>query len=86
MFLCTKYQREVDIVQVFALFVAVPPVIQVVQLIGELWYWFRGLSWVMNIAGPPPKRRSDDKNPPIGLPDLVRKDKRSRREEPYSDD
>ena len=32
-----------DDAQVFALFVAVPPVIEVTQLLGELWYWFREL-------------------------------------------
>jgi len=76
----------VDVSQVFALFVAVPPVIQMTQLLGDFWYWFRGIGWVQNIAGPPPKRRTDIKNPPIGLPDLVRKDKMQRREEAYSDD
>lgn len=74
-----------DVVQVFALFVAVPPVIQVTQLIGELWYWFRGITWVKAIAGPPPKYRTEAKNPPIGLPDLVKKNKRSQQEELYTD-
>jgi hypothetical protein len=58
------------------LFVAVPPVIQVAQLFGEAWYWFRALMWVQRIAGPPPKRRTEVKNPPLGLPDLVRKVKK----------
>ena len=77
--------EEADVFQVFALFVAVPPVIQVAQLLGELWYWFRGITWVQSIAGPPPIRRTEVKNPPIGLPDLVRKDKRSQKEEQHSD-
>lgn len=47
--------------QVFALFVAVPPFIQVTQLLGEVWYWFRGVSWVRRIAGPPPERRKNEK-------------------------
>lgn len=76
----------VDVVQVFALFVAVPPVIQVTQLAGHLWYWFRGITWVQRIAGPPPKRRTDPKNPPLGLPDLVPKEKRPQREEIRYDD
>ena len=76
---------EADVVQVFALFVAVPPVIQVTQLLGELWHWFRGITWVTKIAGPPPIRRTEVKNPPIGLPDLVRKDRRAQKEEQYSD-
>ncbi|KAF9781538.1 hypothetical protein BJ322DRAFT_1076750 [Thelephora terrestris] len=47
--------------QVFALFVAVPPLIQVTQLLGKTWYWFRGLSWVQRIAGPPPERPNETK-------------------------
>jgi hypothetical protein len=77
--------KKADVFQVFALFVAVPPVIQVVQLTGELWYWFRGITWVQRIAGTPTKRHSKVKNPPIGLPDLVPKENRSQREELYSD-
>lgn len=60
--------------QVFALFVAVPPVIQVTHLFGDGWYWFRGVTWVQNIAGPPPKRSTEFKAPPIGLPDLAPKE------------
>ena len=74
-----------DDAQVFALFVAVPPVIEVTQLLGELWYWFRGITWVRAIAGPPPKRRTDVKNSPIVLPDFVKKDERLQQEELYSD-
>jgi len=72
--------------QVFALFVAVPPVIQMAQLFEEGWCWFRGLMWVQKIAGPPSKRRAEDKNPPLGLPDLVRREKRLQRDESHSDD
>jgi len=73
--------------QVFALFVAVPPVIQVAQLFEEGWYWFRMLEWVQRIAGPPPKHRTKVKNPPIGLPDLVPKAKKPQhKEESHSDD
>ncbi|KAF9645470.1 hypothetical protein BDM02DRAFT_511324 [Thelephora ganbajun] len=59
---------------VFALFVAVHPVIQVTQLLGELWYWFRPVTWVQHIAGPPPRRHMEAKKPPLGLPDLVPKE------------
>ena len=78
--------KKADVVQVFALFVAVPPVIQVTQLTGELWCWFRGITWVQGIAGPPPKRHSKVKNPPLGLPDLMPEGKRLQKEESYSDD
>jgi len=78
--------ERVDVVQVFALFVAVPPAIQMAQLLGDLWYWFRGLTWVQRIAGPPPARREKVKNPPIGLPDLMPKDKKPQREESYPED
>ena len=71
--------------QVFALFVAVPPVIQVTHLFGVAWYWFRSLTWVQNIAGPPPKRREESKNPPLGLPDLVLQ-RRPQREDLHIDD
>jgi len=47
--------------QVFALFVAVPPFIQVTQLLVKAWYWFRGVSWVRRIAGPPPERPKESK-------------------------
>lgn len=77
--------KKADVAQVFAMFVAVPPVIQVTQLTGELWCWFRGITWVQKIAGPPPKRHSKVKNPPLGLPDLVPKERRSQTEELYSD-
>ena len=78
--------KKADVFQVFALFVAVPPVIQVTQLTGNLWYWFRGITWVQHIAGPPPQRHSKVNNPPLGLPDLMPKEKRPQREESYSDD
>ena len=84
---CTpNVDAEADVVQVFALFVAVPPVIQVTQLTGEFWYWFRGITWVHRVAGPPPKGRTDPKDPPLGLPDLVPKEKRPQREEIRYDD
>jgi len=47
--------------QVFALFVAVPPLIQVLPLLRQVWYWLRGISWVRRIAGPPPERRGQEK-------------------------
>lgn len=47
--------------QVFALFVAVPPFLQVLPLVREVWYWFRGISWVQRIAGSPPERRKPGK-------------------------
>jgi len=74
-----------DVAQVFALFVAVPPVIQVTHLIGDMWYWFRGVAWVRRIAGPPPKRRMVVKNPPTGMPDLMPKEQEQHMEESYSD-
>jgi hypothetical protein len=78
--------RELTSFQVFALFVAVPPVIQVTHLFGDGWHWFRGLMWVQRIAGPPPKRRTEAKHPPLGLPDLVPKEKKPQRGELHSDD
>ena len=45
----------------------------------------QGITWVRAIAGPPPKRRTDVKNPPIVLPDFVKKDERLQQEELYSD-
>lgn len=49
------YQKA-DVFQVFTLFIAVPPALQVMQLLGEVWYWFRGISWVQKIVGPRPER------------------------------
>ena len=47
--------------QVFALFVGVPPFIQTTQLLVKAWYWFRGLSLVRRMAGPPPERPKEGK-------------------------
>lgn len=47
---------KADFVQVFALFVAVPPLLQALPLVREIWYWFRGIFLVRRVAGPPPVR------------------------------
>lgn len=47
--------------QVFTLFVAVPPFILTIKLLGKAWRWFRGISWVQRIAGPPPERPKQEK-------------------------
>lgn len=53
--------EKADVVQVLALFVAVPPLLQTLPLVRGVWYWFRGISWVRRIAGPPPERREQGK-------------------------
>jgi len=44
--------------QVLALFVAIPPVLEIVKLIPDLWYWFLDLTWIRRISRRPKSRRS----------------------------
>jgi len=76
---------EAEVVQVFALFVAVPPIIQVTHLIEDVWYWFRGVAWVKRIAGPPPKRRMRLERAAAGMPDLMPMEQRQQTKDSYSD-
>lgn len=74
---------EAEVIQVVALFVVVPPVIQVTHLIGGVWNWLRGASWIKRIAG---SRRMEVKNPPAGTPpDLMPQEQRQQMEDPHSD-
>ena len=52
--------------QVFSLFTAVPPVIQVACMAPELWRWLINLAWVRYITGRPAPRTADLKT--MGTP------------------